>query len=112
MPLPSGVMRHRVTIEKLSDQAANFYGETPITPDQWVPLRTVWANVRAITAREAVQSDRTQTTITYTVRLRTQPDLTTKHRLKWQGGILNIQSILLRGQRLEEQEVLCAEQVD
>lgn len=112
MALSAGVLRHRVTIEKLSDQAANFYGETPITPDQWVPVRTVWANVRAITAREAVQSDRTQNTITYTVRMRTQPDLTAKHRLRWKGGVLNIQSVLLKGTRLEEQEVLCAEQVD
>lgn len=112
MTLASGVLRHRVTIERLSEQSSNFYGETPITPDQWVPLRTVWANVRPVTAREAVQSDRTQNTITYVVRLRTQADLTTKHRLRWHGGVLNIQSILLKGVRLEEQEVLCAEQVD
>lgn len=112
MALNSGTLRHRVTIEKLSEQAANAFGETPITPDQWSPVRTVWANVRAISAREVVQSDRTQNTITYTVRLRTQKDLTTKHRLRWQGGVLNIQSILLKGMRLEEQEVLCAEQVD
>jgi head-tail adaptor len=44
--------------------------------------------------------------------MRAQPDLTTKHRLRWQGGVLNIQSIVLRGARLEEQEILCAEQVD
>lgn len=112
MAINSGILRHRVTIERLSEQAANAFGETPVTPDQWMPLRTIWANVRAVSAREAVQSDRTQNTITYMVRVRTQPDLTTKHRLRWQGGVLNIQSILLKGIRLEEQEVLCAEQVD
>lgn len=112
MGLTAGTLRRRVTIEKLSEQSLNAFGESVQTADQWVPVRSVWAGVMAITAREAVQSDRTQTSITYKVRLRTQPDLTTKHRLRWQGGVLNIQSILLRGNRLEEQEVLCAEQVD
>ena len=112
MGLNAGTLRRRVTIEKLSEQSLNAYGESVQTSDQWLPVRTVWAGVMAVTAREVVQSDRTQTSITYKVRLRTQTDLTTKHRLRWQGGILNIQSILLRGNRLEEQEVLCAEQVD
>jgi SPP1 family predicted phage head-tail adaptor len=101
-----------VTIEKLSDQTLNAFGESVQTSDQWIVVRSVWAGVMAINAREIVQSDRTQNTITYKVRMRAQPDLTTKHRLRWQGGVLNIQSIVLRGARLEEQEILCAEQVD
>lgn len=112
MRLTAGTLSERVTIEQLSEQSLNAFGESVQTADQWVAVRSVWAGVTAITAREAVQSDRTQTSITYKVRLRTQPDLTTKHRLRWQGGVLNIQSILLRGNRFEEQEVLCAEQVD
>lgn len=112
MPLAGGTLRRRVTIERLIEAAPNPFGETVTTSDQWSTVRTVWAGVEAISAREAVQSDRTQTSITYKVRLRTQSDLTTKDRLRWQGGILNIQSVLLRGLRLEEQEILCAEQVD
>jgi SPP1 family predicted phage head-tail adaptor len=112
MVLTAGTMRRRVTIEKLSEQSLNAFGESVQTADQWTVVRTVWAGVMAVSAREAVQSERTQNVITYKVRMRTQPDLTTKHRLRWQGGVLNIQSILLRGNRLEEQEVLCAEQVD
>jgi SPP1 family predicted phage head-tail adaptor len=112
MALPSGSLRRRVVIERLSEQSTNAFGESVQTPDRWLAVRTVWASVEAISAREAVQSERTQTSISYKVRLRTQPDLTTKDRLRWQGGVLNIQSVLLRGNRLEEQEVLCAEQVD
>ena len=112
MPLSGGVLRRRVTIERLGDQPANAFGESVQTAANWSPVRTVWAAVDAISSREAVQSDRTQTSVTYKVRMRTQADLTTKDRLRWQGGVLNIQSILLRGVRLEEQEVLCAEQVD
>lgn len=110
--LNAGTLRRRVTIERVSEQSLNAFGESVQAPDQWSVMRTVWAEVTAISAREAVQSERTQNTITYRVRMRTQPDLTTKHRLRWQGGVLNIQSILLRGDRLEEQEVLCAQQVD
>jgi len=112
MPLQSGTMRRRVTIERLADRPANAFNETVQTSDRWEEVRSIWAGVEAISAREAVQSDRTQTSVTYKVRMRVQPDLTTKDRLRWQGGILNIQSILLRGLRLEEQEILCAEQVD
>lgn len=110
--LSAGVLRRRVTIERLTENVANFYGEAQTTADKWSAVRTVWAGVESVTAREAVQSDRTQATITYKVRMRRQADLTSKDRLRWDGGILNIQSILLRGQRLEEQEILCAEQVD
>jgi len=112
MPLPSGVMRRRVTIERPRENALNALGEAVVVSDQWMPWKTVWAAVDAITAREAVQADRTQTAITYKVRIRTESSLNTKHRLRWQGGILNIQSIMLRGLRLEEQEILCAEETD
>jgi SPP1 family predicted phage head-tail adaptor len=112
MPLQSGVMRRRVTIERPRENAVNAFGEAIVMSDQWTAWKTVWAAVDAITAREAVQADRTQTAITYKVRIRTEPELNTKHRLRWQGGILNIQSILLRGTRLEEQEILCAEEKD
>jgi SPP1 family predicted phage head-tail adaptor len=105
-------MRRRVTIERPRENAVNALGEAVVTSDQWTPWKTVWAAVDAITAREAVQSARTQTSITYKVRIRTEPELNTKHRIRWQGGILNIQSIMLRGQRLEEQELLCSEETD
>lgn len=112
MALPSGAMQRRVTIERPRENAVNAFGESVVTSDQWLPWKTVWASVEAISAREAVQSDRTQTAITYKVRIRTDLTLKTTHRLRWQGGILNIQSIVLRGQRLEEQEILCAEEKD
>jgi SPP1 family predicted phage head-tail adaptor len=112
MALTSGTLRRRVTIEALNDQSLNAFGESVQTSGQWIAVRTVWASVVAITAREAVQSERTQTSVSYKVRVRTQSDLSTKHRLRWNGSILNIQSILLRGNRLEEQELLCSEQVD
>jgi SPP1 family predicted phage head-tail adaptor len=104
-------MRRRITIEFPPDET-NQLGEAVVMSDRWTTWKSAWAAVEAVTAREALQSDRTQTAITYKVRLRTLTGLTTRHRIRWQGGILNIQSILLRGQRLEEQELLCAEQVD
>lgn len=112
MSLSGGALRRRVTVERLSVHSANAFGESIQTPDAWAPVRTVWAAIDAISSREAVQSGRTQTSVTYKVRMRTQPDLTTKDRLRWDGGVLNIQSILLRGNRFEEQEVMCAEQTD
>jgi SPP1 family predicted phage head-tail adaptor len=112
MTMTAGSIRRRVTVEALKEQTLNAFGESVQTTGNWVPVWTVWAGVEAFSAREAVQSDRTQTAVTYRVRIRTIPELTTKHRFRWQGGVLNIQSILLRGIRLEEQEILCTEVTD
>lgn len=111
MPLPAGLMNQRVTIERLKPQTAGRFGEQVTTRDAWAAVRTVWGNVMAINANELVQSDRAVPFITYRVRVRTQPDLTPKDRLRWAGRTLNIQAVQLRGLRREEQELLCAEEV-
>lgn len=113
MALPAGALRHRVTIERVKPQSVGRLGEQRQTPDRWAAWQAnVPANVTAFSAREVVQSDRTQALISYTVRIRTLKGLTPRDRLRWNGIILNIQSIQLRGLRLEEQEILCSQEAD
>lgn len=111
MPLPSGLLNQRVTIERLKPQASSGrFGEQVTTADKWGEVRTVWANVMSVMANELVQSDRATPFIQYRVRIRTQPDLRAKDRLRWAGRVLNIQAVQLRGLRREEQEILCSEE--
>jgi len=116
MPLPAGAARYRFTVERLKPQSTGRFGERKEGAENWFALDRVWGSVEALSAREIVQSDRTQAVITYRVRIRTysgqKAPLTERDRLRWKGGILNIQSIQLRGSRLEEQELLCAQEVD
>lgn len=112
MALAAGSMKQRVTLERLREQSVSAFGEQKATPDQWFAVRPMWASVEAFSAREVLQSDRTQATITYTVRIRRQDDITTRDRFRWDGGVLNIQSIQLRGFRKEEMEILCGQEVD
>jgi head-tail adaptor len=44
--------------------------------------------------------------------MRRVPNITTRMRLRWNGGVLNIQSIVYRGKQLEDIELLCAEESD
>lgn len=110
MPLSSGLMNQRVTIERLRPSAAGRFGEQPTGKASWAEVRTVWANVMSIAASEIIQSDRSQAFIQYKVRIRTVPDLRAKDRLRWAGRVLNIQAVQLRGLRREEQEILCTEE--
>jgi SPP1 family predicted phage head-tail adaptor len=108
MATPAGVYRHRLIIEQMVDRP-NALGESVPTAEAVCP---VWGRVEGLMAREFLAADRTKSTISYKVRLRTLPWLTAKYRFRWMGRILNIQSVLPRGERLEELECFCAEEVD
>ena len=108
MATPAGVYRHRLIIEQMVDQA-NALGEAVPVPKA---VDRVWARVDGLMAREFLAADRTKSTISYKVRLRTIPWLTAKYRFRFNGRILNIQSVLPRGERDEEMECFCSEEVD
>jgi SPP1 family predicted phage head-tail adaptor len=104
----AGDLKRRVVIEQ-PREAVNALGETTLT---WVVYATTWASVEGLNAREIVQSGRQQSVISYKVRMRRVPGITTRMRLRWNGGVLNVQSVLYRGSQLEDIELLCAEEAD
>jgi len=104
----AGDLKRRVVIEQ-PREAVNSLGETTLT---WATFTTAWAAIEGLNVREIVQSGRQQSVISYKVKMRRVPGLTTRMRLQWNGGVLNIQSILYRGAQLEDVEVLCAEEAD
>ena len=104
----AGDLNRRVVIEQ-PREAVNALGETTLT---WVPYATTWASIQGLSVREMVQSGRQQAVVTYKVHMRSVPGITTRMRLRWHAGILNIQSLIYRGKQLEDIELLCAEEVD
>jgi SPP1 family predicted phage head-tail adaptor len=108
MGTPAGKYRYRIIIQEMRDEP-NGLGEVVPVPHDRLP---VWARVEALMAREYLAADRTKSSVSYKVTMRSLAWLTTKHRLLWNGRILNIQSVLYRGERMEEQEMFCAEEID
>lgn len=104
----AGDLKRRVVIEQPRESSNNL-GETTLA---WVTYATAWASVEGLTAREIVQSGRQQGIISYRVRMRRVPGITQRMRLRWNGGVLNIQSVVYRGKQLEDIEMLCAEEAD
>ena len=104
----AGDLKRRVTVEQ-PVEAVNNLGETTLS---WKDFATAWASVEGLSVREIVQSGRQQAVISYKVHMRKIPGITTRMRLRWNGGTLNIQSILYRGKQLEDIELLCAEEAD
>lgn len=104
----AGDLKRRVVVEQ-PREAVNNLGETTLT---WSEYVTTWAAIEGLSVREIVQSGRQQSVISYKVHMRRVPGITTRMRLRWNGGVLNIQSIVYRGKQLEDIELLCAEEAD
>ncbi|OTA19338.1 head-tail adaptor [Xenorhabdus beddingii] len=77
----AGKLRHRVMIQK-NEPTRGEYGTMV---KHWVDVATVWAEVRFISGRELVASGRMLSEATVRIWLRYRNDITTTHRIIYQG---------------------------
>lgn len=98
-------MRERVTVQ-IATGTTNTLGETVLA---WSDSTSVWASVEGVSAREALDAGKQDTTITHRVRLRYLPGLTQRMRFAWRNRTLNIVSLLEYGNRTEH-VAICEEQ--
>lgn len=101
-----GKLRERVTIQQAAANV-NSLGEAVLA---WADVRTVWASVDGVGAREALEAGQQDTTISHRVRMRYVPELTQQMRFLWRSRILNIVSLLEYGNR-SEHVAICEEQL-
>ena len=103
-----GKLRHRVTIEALSEAQS---GQGDIT-ETWATGTTVWGSVEPLTGRELLNAQVVYSDVTHRVRLRFKSGLSTRgHRLKHRTRILHIGSIIDPTELNEQLELLCMERV-
>lgn len=103
--IDAGKLRERVTVQ-IASGTTNTLGETVLS---WADSTATWASVEGVSAREALEAGKQETTITHRVRLRYLPGLTQRMRLAWRSRTLNIVSLLEYGNRTEH-VAICEEQ--
>ncbi|MEB4590493.1 phage head closure protein [Candidatus Thiothrix sp. Deng01] len=104
----AGRLRHRVTICRLAESRDAVGGVT----ETWQALKTVWASVEPVTAREYVEHVQVHSDITTSVLMRVQPDVTVRQadRLQFRGKWIEIVAPPIdRDKRGIHLELLCRE---
>lgn len=91
----SNQLDRRITIETAIESKENT-GEITYT---WIVFATVWARYMPIRGREYFAAQQINASIDATFRIRYIPNLTTVHRIKWDGKLWDIQSIIEIGRR-------------
>lgn len=85
-----GDLRHRVTLQRLAtseDEALELVTE-------WVDVATVWASVKALSARELIQSQAMQSAVSVRIIIRYRDDVTADMRIIHRGAVYNIHGVI------------------
>jgi SPP1 family predicted phage head-tail adaptor len=88
-PLQS-IDRDRVTIEAEQRTPNGQGGYTT----GWSPVATVWAEVIGLNGNEAMRASIERSVSLYRVNLRKRDDVSAANRLRWNGRVLSITSVL------------------
>lgn len=91
MTMKAGKLRHRVTIQRLSDGV-----QDPMTGDivsAWVDLKTVWASVEPLSVREFIQAGASQSEVTTRITMR-KTDVRAADRILHRGKVFNVAGVL------------------
>lgn len=92
-----GSLRQRVTIQTLTKTADGIGGWT----QSWATLATVWADLFPLSGREIYSQGQVQSPVTHKCVIRYRDDVTTKHRVSYNGNPYNIRAVLNLNERSE-----------
>lgn len=88
-----GELKHRITLEKLTDPKANENGFT-IDTDAFVPFKTIWASINNLFGKEfwAAKATNSENTVEFIVRYSKDiENINSKiYRIKWNERYFNI----------------------
>ncbi|WP_338804504.1 phage head closure protein [Xenorhabdus griffiniae] len=87
----AGALRQRVTIQK-NEQSRSPSGGVI---NNWLNVAEVWAEVKYISGRELVASGRILSEATVRIWLRYRADITTTHRIIYQGDSIHSQTFAI-----------------
>lgn len=85
-PTPAGKLRHRVTIQSLTDVVT----ASGATSETWVTVVTVWASVEYVRGREILRGHVIHGDSTHLITLRHRAGITRKHRILWGVRVFDI----------------------
>lgn len=100
-------LRHKVTIEE-NQGTVNDGGGNKLT--NWVPIATVWAEVRPLSGSEVTIAEKRGQKTTHNVKIRYRAGIKKdKQRINFNGRILAIEYIINKDERNIELNLLCRE---
>ncbi len=102
-----GAMRHRVTIQQVSESRDAHGGVV----ESWSTFAVVWANIAPISGREYLAVKQTQAEVTHRIRMRYLYGITPKMRILYGDRIFDINSISNLQERGHEMEIMATEAV-
>lgn len=90
-----GRLDQRVTLQQATRTADGLGGYVK----GWSDVATLWARVEPLAGRERDMAQQVESPRDYRVTIRRRADVTTAHRLLWQGNALNIRFVADEGAR-------------
>ena len=103
-----GRLRHRLELQEKSVTGRDSFGAEQIT---WVTKQIVWGSIEPLSGNEYFAAKQTQAAISHRVKIRYNSAINTKWRIKFGTRIFEIESIINRNERNEEQTLICSESV-
>lgn len=105
MALRAGKLTKRVEVQELTETRDAHGGIT----ETWTTIATRWASVEPLSGRERWSAEQVDSDITHRIRMRRFRGLTTNHRIRWDGRVFNLRSVLNLDEADVEHELLCVE---
>ena len=99
----SGLLRHRLTIQKLEQMYDRFGAPKN---EEWVDYVKVWGSLEAMRGNEYWETGERQSRAVYRFKVRYRDDLTTLMRIIYKGQVFNI-TALLPDNTLTELTIMC-----
>lgn len=106
--MQAGKLRHRVVIQQAS-VTQDDYGQESKT---WSTFATRWAAVEPQSGQDFVQSNRNEVTVSYRIRIRHTPGVTSKMRVSWDNRIFRIEYLTDVMERDREMHLFCTKETN
>lgn len=95
---PFSAMDKRVSLQVVTQTPDGQGGYT----EAWVTVANVWADIVPVSGYERMEAMKLESPLSHKVTLRYYPGITTKHRILWEGRVLQIKEVINK----DEQNVM------
>lgn len=103
--MDAGLMRHKITMQKKSNER-NSFGEPE---DMWVDVVTVRASINPLSGRDFMAAMKEQAAVTHKVTIRYNPSVNADMRIKYGDRLFDILHIIDTWEQHREMVLLCKE---
>jgi len=107
MTIQAGKLRHRVTIEALTETRNSSGGEKFI----WQPICTVNAEIVPLSGKSLFAAQQNHSEVTGIIKMRYRADINAKQRAVYKDKIYSIQAVINIGERNRELHLMTSEGV-